>query len=285
MPGDQERSGSCLVHLANVSHVVSRQEEREIAHTQNFLTGRRLVERLVERAAIGPDDVVLEIGGPGDHHEALARRAARVIAVEKDAALAGRLARRFADDPTVRIVAADFLDVPLPRPPFTVFASLPFNATSEIVGRLLAAACPPEAMHLVVQREAAERYARPRESMVAVLLKPWFEPAIVHRFERRDFRAGAAGGRGDAAPAQARLAAGGSWRCSPLPRLRELRLPAWRPSLVSALEGLVGRARQAGCPGGRAAAGRTAEPGPVRALAVSLPGAERAWTGGCSGRG
>ena len=67
--------------------------------------------------------------------------AARVIAVEKDAALAGRLARRFADDPTVRIVAADFLDVPLPRPPFTVFASLPFNATSEIVGRLLAAAC------------------------------------------------------------------------------------------------------------------------------------------------
>jgi 23S rRNA (adenine-N6)-dimethyltransferase len=100
-----------------------------------------------------------------------------VVAVEKDGALAARLARRFVENPVVSIVQADFLDVSLPREPFTVFASLPFNATSEIVTRLLGAASPPDELHLVVQREAAERYTgRPRESLVAVLLKPWPAP-------------------------------------------------------------------------------------------------------------
>ena len=218
---------------------------RELVHSQNFLTSRRLVEQLVERAEIGPDDLVLEIGpGRGIITEALAGRAQRVVAVEKDATLAARLARRFDGNPTVSIVQADFLDVSLPREPFTVFASLPFNATSEIVSRLLGAAVVPDTLHLVVQREAAERYVgRPRESLVAVLLKPWFEPAIVHRFARQDFSPAP---RVDVVMLRLRK------RGPPLVDDGDARLfrdfvsygfTAWRPSLASALEGLIGRPR------------------------------------------
>jgi 23S rRNA (adenine-N6)-dimethyltransferase len=39
-----------------------------------------------------------------------------------------------------------------------------------------------------MQREAAERFlGQPRETLAAVLLKPWFEPVIVHHFRASDF--------------------------------------------------------------------------------------------------
>jgi 23S rRNA (adenine-N6)-dimethyltransferase len=162
---------------------------RDIAHTQNFLTSARLVEQLVEQADIDTDDLVLEIGpGRGIITSALADRAGQVIAVEKDAALAKRLQRRFSGRQHVHIVSADILRIPLPRTPYKVFASLPFNATSDIMARLLAAATLPDDLHVIIQREAAERFSgAPRETLVAVLLKPWFEPSIVHKFRRSDF--------------------------------------------------------------------------------------------------
>ena len=223
----------------------SRRAAQEVTHTQNFLTSRPLVERLVEHAEIGPDDLALEIGpGRGIITDVLARHARRVVAVEKDPALAARLARRFVANPDVAIQAADFLDVPLPREPFKVFANLPFNATSEIVSRLLTAPCPPDDMHLVVQREAAERFSGlPRESLVAVLLKPWFEPSIVYRFQRHDFSPAP---RVDVVMLRLRK------RGPPLVDPADAQLfrdfvsygfTAWRPSLASTLETLVGRLR------------------------------------------
>ena len=52
---------------------------------QHFLAGNRLAAGLVEQAEVGPDDLVVEIGaGTGVLTEALARRAGRVVAVERD---------------------------------------------------------------------------------------------------------------------------------------------------------------------------------------------------------
>ena len=57
-----------------------------------------------------------------------------------------------------------------------------------IVTKLTSAARPPEDSYLIMQREDAERFAgRPRESLYALLLKPWFEPSILHTFRRTDF--------------------------------------------------------------------------------------------------
>jgi 23S rRNA (adenine-N6)-dimethyltransferase len=207
------------------------------------------VERLVARSEIGPDDLVLEIGpGRGIITEALARRAGRVVAVEKDPALSAQLRRRFEGDSSVSVVAGDFLRAPLPDEPFSVFASIPFNATSEIVGRLVGAARPPDDSFLVVQREAADRYlgrylGRPRETLVAALLKPWFEPSIVHRFERDDFSPSP---RVDVV--MLRLRKRGppllAWGDGQLFRdFVSFGFTGWRPSVLSSLEQLVGRTR------------------------------------------
>lgn len=185
------------------------EQRRSVVYAQNFLRDPRLVERLVRRAGIGPHDLVLEIGpGAGVITERLAAHARRVVAVEKDALLAARLQRRFAGRPHVAIRPADFLDCPLPAGPYKVFANIPFNVTAAIVGKLTSGTSPPNDAFLVVQAEAAQRYVGsaggaggagssggpgsshvrgPRETLAALLLKPWFEPSLFHRFRRDDF--------------------------------------------------------------------------------------------------
>ncbi len=164
-------------------------ERRSLRHSQNFLHSPRLVEFLLNIADIGPDDLVCEIGpGRGIITERLARRCRRVVAIEKDPALAAVLRGRFAGLPGIAVHQADFLDSPLPEEPHKVFASIPFNITAAIVTKLTTAPCAPDEACLIMQREAAEKFAgEPRESLGAVLLKPWFEPAIVYRFRRDDF--------------------------------------------------------------------------------------------------
>ena len=265
------------VSRQRVSHAVPSQEEREIAHTQNFLTSRRLVERLVERAAIGPDDVVLEIGpGRGIITEALARRAGRVIAVEKDAALAQRLARRFADVPTVSIVAADFLDVPLPHASVHGVRQ-PAVQRDQRDRRPAAGGSKPAGRHAPGDAAGGGRAVRRQAARVAGRRAA---EAVVRAVDRAPLRAprlhaGAPSGRGDAAPAQARPAAGGACRCPVVPRLRQLRLHGLAAVALKRAGG-AGRsaARPAGCPRSRATARCAAEPRAVRALAAPLPDLE-----------
>ena len=163
--------------------------ESTLWRTQNFLRDRTLVLRLVSRAKIAPTDVVYDLGaGGGILTHALARRAGRVIAVEKDPALVTRLKARFHDRPNVEIRHADILAHPLPRAAYVVFASPPFDATSAIVRKLTSAAAPPRDAYLVLQREAADRYlGRPRQTLAGLLIAPWFSVRIIHRFARSDF--------------------------------------------------------------------------------------------------
>lgn len=212
-----------------------------IIYAQNFLHDPRLVERLLDRSSLGPTDLVLEIGpGKGIITAGLARRCRRVVAIEKDPALARLLRGRFASSPVVMVQEGDFLHAPLPAAPYKVFANVPFNITAEIVQRLTSAPRPPDDTYLAVQREAAERFlGQPRESLCAVLLKPWFEPSLVYRFTRGDFIP---------APQVEVVMLRLRKRGPPLLKPSEARLfrdfvvyvfTAWKPSLRAALSGLL----------------------------------------------
>lgn len=168
---------------------MSRSRASTLWRTQNFLDDSRLIARLVERAAIVPDDIVYDLGaGAGNLTAALAHRARRVIAIEKDPALARLLRRRFAHTSNVAVREADILAHPLPRANYVVFASPPFDITAELVRRLTEAPVPPRDAYLVLQREAAARFSgRPRMTLSAALLGPWFAVDVLHRFRREDF--------------------------------------------------------------------------------------------------
>jgi 23S rRNA (adenine-N6)-dimethyltransferase len=157
--------------------------------TQNFLRRTTSIERLIARSGLNPSDVVYDIGaGTGVLTALLARRVGRVIAIEKDEALVRQLRFRFADRPNVTVRYADFMEYRLPRAPYKVVANPPFDITAAVVTKLTSAAMPPDDVFLALQTEAADRYCgRPRETLASLLLAPFFEATIVHRFRRQDF--------------------------------------------------------------------------------------------------
>src|SRR6516162_4495663 len=77
---------------------------------QNFLIDLNLHELIVKTAEVGPDDVVLEVGsGAGALTALLAARAAAVVAVEIDPALAALTAESVAGRANVRVLNTDAL--------------------------------------------------------------------------------------------------------------------------------------------------------------------------------
>lgn len=169
---------------------MSGPRQHRIEYAQNFLRSSRLVRKLVAASSLNDRDLVLEIGpGDGAITEVLVHSCRHVLAVEKDPVQVERLGRRFRDTAGFTLFNGDFLEFPLPRTPYKVFASIPYNATAAIVGKLTTGVAPPDDAYLVVQREAAARFmGEPLETMVALQFKPWFEPSIAFRFRRGDFR-------------------------------------------------------------------------------------------------
>lgn len=168
---------------------MSASARSSILLSQNFLKHPTLATALLDACDLRAGDVVYEIGpGKGILTQQLALRCQWVVAVEKDPRLADRLRGRFAAVPLVTIHQGDFLEYPLPHGPYKVVANIPFNITAAIVNKLTAAECPPVDAYLTMQREAAGvLLGEPHESLRSVLLKPWYDMEIVHRFRRTDF--------------------------------------------------------------------------------------------------
>ena len=129
---------------------------------QHFLTDPRLLGRIADALGAGPDDTVLEIGpGPGGLTAALAERAGRLVAIEKDADLVPALRERF---PSATIVEGDALETDWPAvagPRFLVAGNIPYNITSPLIDKALE---PPRPVRIVflVQKEVADRVTAAR---------------------------------------------------------------------------------------------------------------------------
>lgn len=158
--------------------------------SQNFLTSGRVIQPALRKTSLSPGDHVIEIG-PGKGHLTLAvlKRCGRLTAVEIDPALVARLREKFAHDPRLNLVQADFLRWQLPRRgSYKVISNLPFNHTTAILRKLTEAVNPPEEAWLIMERGAALRFlGKPRESMRSLMLKPRFDMRILHHFRREDF--------------------------------------------------------------------------------------------------
>jgi 16S rRNA (adenine1518-N6/adenine1519-N6)-dimethyltransferase len=133
---------------------------------QNFVFDPNTVRRIVRASGVGADEVVLEVGpGLGSLTLALLEAAPRVIAVEVDPLLAGRLPATVAERAPGRhdrltVVAADALRVTeLPVDPTALVANLPYNVSVPVLLHLLARFPSLRTALVMVQLEVADRLA------------------------------------------------------------------------------------------------------------------------------
>lgn len=155
---------------------------------QNLFAATGPARTLVRLAGVAPGDVVYDLGaGTGLIASALVAVGAKVVAVERDPNLARKLRARFAGAPAVSVVEADLAEVRL-RAPFKVVANPPFNCTAALLRRLVGETPAPLAAALVLQREAARKWAGdPHPTAVSLTAAPWFELTVAEPFRRRDF--------------------------------------------------------------------------------------------------
>jgi len=122
----------------------------------------RWAARLVEEAAIVPDELVLDIGaGTGALTAPLLAAGARVIAIELHDGRARQLRERFPHERVV-VVLADASDLRLPRQPFRVVANPPFAVTTSLIRRLLGPGSRLVRADLVVPQQVAARWMSPQ---------------------------------------------------------------------------------------------------------------------------
>ena len=163
---------------------------RDVSISQNFLTERRLLERIVRKSSISKEDVVVEIGtGKAHLTKVLCKKCKYLYSIEIDRKLYEYSKKKVAGIENVRLVRGDFLKYRLPaKGHYKVFSNIPYNLTSAIIKKLLEAPNPADEMWLVMEKGAAKRYKeRLNEKGKATGHNTRWRMEIVYFFRREDF--------------------------------------------------------------------------------------------------
>jgi 16S rRNA (adenine1518-N6/adenine1519-N6)-dimethyltransferase len=127
---------------------------------QNYVVDGELISCLIDTACLSGKETVLEIGaGTGNLTCALAGRARRVIAVEKDRAAVRYLEERLSARGNVEVVEGDILSMALPKAE-RVVSNLPYSISTPVTFKLLMEGEFSLAV-LTYQTEVAERMVAP----------------------------------------------------------------------------------------------------------------------------
>ncbi len=130
---------------------------------QNFLHDQNLARWIVDRADIGPEDFVVEVGpGLGALTEVVLGRGAQVLAIEKDKRLAEYLRGKFSSH-ALEIVHGDALKfdprILFTRPKVKLLGNLPYYISSQLLIKFLEYPSPISLWVLMLQKELARRLA------------------------------------------------------------------------------------------------------------------------------
>lgn len=157
---------------------------------QHWLHDDATLNYIVAAAQLVPGETVLEIGpGTGMLTAKLLARGAKVVAVEKDSALAKNLPHYISAISEVKplkqnfeVVEGDILKFDLTRLPqsYKVVANIPYYLTSNLMRVLSESANSPSLMVLLVQKEVAERIAaKPGQmSVLSVSVQLFYKPEL-----------------------------------------------------------------------------------------------------------
>ncbi len=163
---------------------------------QNFLSNNNILNALADAAELTAKDTVLEAGpGLGSLTEILARRAKKVIAVEKDGDLIPILRQKFKNIKNVKILEGDILTSPLTpllrkERGFKIVANIPYYITSHFLRLFLTQTrFRSRLMVLMIQREVADRILAKdgKESLLSLSVKAYATAKIIRNVPKGAF--------------------------------------------------------------------------------------------------
>lgn len=166
---------------------------------QNFLINKLVLEKIIKAGDLTPKDTVLEIGsGIGNLTLELAKKAKKVIAIEKDKKMIEILREVLKDFKNAEIIHADILKFnPKISKTYKLVANLPYYLASSVIRKFLepAEADPlqtknrPRQMVLMVQKEVAQRICAlpPKMNILAISVQFYAKPEIISYVSKKSF--------------------------------------------------------------------------------------------------
>lgn len=161
---------------------------------QHFLNAAWVARDLIASLQIKEDETILEIGpGKGALTGKLLATGNRVVAIEKDEALAAQLREKFANEIRVGQFTLIEDDVRNYTPdnlgPYVLAANIPYYLTGEIIRQFLETPAQPRAAALLIQKEVAKRIVARggKESILSLSVKAYGEPKIVAKVPKSAF--------------------------------------------------------------------------------------------------
>lgn len=166
---------------------------------QHFLKNRSVTRKIIEALHPTSGDVFLEIGpGHGELTIPLAEQCSefgcKIIAIEKDGALADQLAEQSMKLKTfthVEIIKGDALKIlpTLAEKKYKLFGNIPYYLTGHLLRLVSELADKPERCVLMVQKEVAERILAqpPKMNRLAASVQFWANVEIIGAVPKSDF--------------------------------------------------------------------------------------------------
>ena len=160
---------------------------------QNFLIDKNIIKKILNQAELSPKDVVLEIGpGIGTMTIELARKAKKIIAVEKDPKMVEILKETTQDFQNIEIINKDIMKYEVPKikyRDYKVVANLPYYITSPVIRKLLETENKPKEIILMVQKEVAQRICArpPKTNLLAISVQFYAKPKIISYVSKKAF--------------------------------------------------------------------------------------------------
>lgn len=162
----------------------------QLSNSQNFITNRKLINKIINLSNINKEDTVIEIGtGKGHLTEGLCQKADFVCSIELDQKLYENTLTKLSHFSNLSLVHGDFLKYSLPaKGNYKVFSNIPYFITTQIIEKLTGAANPPSDIWLIMEKGAAKRFmGKPRETEKSLLLKVNWEMELLFHFRKEDF--------------------------------------------------------------------------------------------------
>lgn len=152
---------------------------------QNFLVEPSVVRRIADTANVEDGDLVIEVGpGLGILTRELLARGASVVAVELDRELKRFLEHDLGHHERLALVERDarYIEIEdhVGDRQYIVVANLPYSVATVIIRHFLESPSPPQALHVMVQREVAERMTAepPHMSLLALACQLYTDARI-----------------------------------------------------------------------------------------------------------
>lgn len=171
---------------------------------QHFLKNPDKIREIVDCLAIKPEETIIEIG-PGRGALTLplltaitSQKGAKLIAIEKDLALAAILQKKIGPNPQFTLIEGDIRIVlpilikkyQLKSKNYKLVGNIPYYLTGYLLRQISELPTKPGKTVLTIQKEVAERVAAvpPRMNLLAASVQFWAEPKIVGRIGRQEFQ-------------------------------------------------------------------------------------------------